>query len=202
MVLYGTSGTFWKFYKNYLLFLVHFVIFFRLFVIFLFVGTVPGWVDSNPKWGRACRPLSLQLQGHHCLQGQTTSEQLLPTTGRSLASTNMYFIQGGHHCHQLCQYQMVNLCTGPFGGGEHVHRDVKVRQNCLVAHQVSIFTRSLIRYQFLIVWWQKGHSGNRSDIRRTFMKSKNKVSSDLFPNTPITKMQSTYFPSLAQLAII
>ena len=141
MVLHGTSGTFWKFYKNYLLFLV-------LFVIFLFVGTVPGWVDSNPKWGRACRPLSLQLQGHHCLQGQTISEQLLPTTGRSLVSTDMYFIQGGHHCHHLCQYQMVNLCTGPFGGGEHVHRDVKVRQNCLVAHQVSIFTRLLTRYQF------------------------------------------------------
>ena len=34
------------------------------------------------------------------------------------------------------------------------------------------------------------------------MKTKNKVSSDLFPNTPITEIQSTYFPHIlvAQLA--
>ena len=28
---------------------------------------------------------------------------------------------------------------GPIGGGEHVHRDVKVRQDCLVPHQVEYF---------------------------------------------------------------
>ena len=201
MVLNGTSGTFWKFYKNYLLFLVHFVICLDFLSFFI------CWYCSRLSWFQSEMRPSL-------------SSSFSATTGTSLPSRsdNIWAVTSNNREITCVKNYVFHTRWTPLpsalsvSNGESVQDPLaevnmftgmsKFAKIAWSLTRYQFFTRSLTRYQFLIVWWQKGRSGNRSDIRRTFMKSKNKVSSDLFPNTPITKMQSTYFPSLAQLAII